>query len=138
LGICKLVKTTGCPDGEITPHISATSEIQLLEGTRRWLESLIRILGSDPDSDNMSLGHGFTLCIGRLWQLEVEINLGVPVGVGTIKSSDIANLMKGDSHGDLKLSGREIDAGYHLSCGMLNLTGSFESMLVKKDKIEIL
>mmetsp|Transcript_33963 Transcript_33963/g.74704 ORF Transcript_33963/g.74704 Transcript_33963/m.74704 type:complete len:459 (+) Transcript_33963:4774-6150(+) len=114
LRISELVDSTISSDAEVSPNIRGGLELDALDGTTGGLEALIGILGSDTGSNNVGTN-------GRVLLLE-EINRIGAVDIGlAVKLADSRDVVKGDAHGNLKLSGRKIGTGDTLSDGMLYL-----------------
>ena len=121
LTVGEAVDTTGGTDGEVTPDVGRTAEIQFVHGTARGLETLAGIFGSDTAGGRVSLGLGAALGLEALFAGEVEVNLGRGVGVDTIEQTNVTDAVQGDTHGDLQLGGWQVDTGDHLSGGVLDL-----------------
>lgn len=121
LRVGKLVQSSGGPDGEVSPDVGARSEVELLQRSRRRLESSVGVLGGDADGDDVSLGLRLALRDGRGRVLKVEVDLALAVRGLAVERADVADVVEGDSHRDLELGGGEVDARDHLRRRVLDL-----------------
>ncbi|CAI6094402.1 unnamed protein product [Clonostachys chloroleuca] len=99
------VDSTLSTNGEVTPHVGTTPEVELMHHTIGRLETLTRIFRGDTAGGRVALGGGAALCLG----------------VDAVEESDITDSMQRKTHGNLKLSCGQIDTAHHFSGGMLNL-----------------
>jgi hypothetical protein len=132
LRIGKLVQTTGSTDGEVTPDVIARAEIELLKSSTGRLESSIGVLGRYANSHDMSFRTGLALSLGRARVGKVKVDLALSVRTLAIESTDISDTVQRQSHGDLELSGRKVDAGDHLGRRVLNLEPGVELKKVER------
>mmetsp|Transcript_15386 Transcript_15386/g.22719 ORF Transcript_15386/g.22719 Transcript_15386/m.22719 type:complete len:202 (-) Transcript_15386:1344-1949(-) len=114
LAISKLVNSSVGAYAEVSPYITGGLELHALDSSRGGLETLIGILSSDTGSNHVR--------VNRLVVLLEEVNGRVSVHVRlSIELADLRNLEEGDSHGNLKLSGRHVDSSNSLSDRVLDL-----------------
>lgn len=121
LRVGELVESSCRSDGEVSPDVGARTEVELLQRSARRLEACVGVLGRDPDGDDVALGLRLALGLVRLGVLKVEVDLAATVGALAVKSTDVADVVEGDSHGDLELGGGEVDPGNHLGGRVLDL-----------------
>ncbi|GFF28865.1 hypothetical protein IFM46972_02469 [Aspergillus udagawae] len=76
LTVGEAVDTTGGTDGEVTPDVGRTAEVQFVHGTAGGLETFTGIFGSDTAGRRVSLGLRAALGLEALFAGEVEVNLG--------------------------------------------------------------
>jgi hypothetical protein len=69
------VNTTLRTDGEVTPDIGATPEVELVHHTVGRLEALTRILRGDTASSGVALGLGSSLAHRCALVLELKVDL---------------------------------------------------------------
>jgi hypothetical protein len=121
LRVGKLVQTTGCADGEITPDVRVGPEVELLEGARRGLETGIRVLCCDANGDNVALRARLALELVRLGLLHLKVDLGGGSREDAIELSDALDAVERDAHRDKELCRREVDTRHHFCRGVLDL-----------------
>mmetsp|Transcript_14219 Transcript_14219/g.26667 ORF Transcript_14219/g.26667 Transcript_14219/m.26667 type:complete len:294 (-) Transcript_14219:484-1365(-) len=101
LRICKFVDSTIRSNTEVAPAVRGRLKLDSFNGSRSWLESLIRILSSDTSSNDVRLD-------GSVFLLK-EINLVGSINVFfSVQTANLWNIVQGNTHGNLKLSGRHI------------------------------
>ena len=86
---------------EVSPHVRARAEVQLLQRARRRLEARIGVLGRDTHSDDVALRAWLPLQLACLRVHHVEVDLGRPVRRHAIKLADMPNTVQRDTHSDL-------------------------------------
>jgi hypothetical protein len=69
----------------------------------------------------VTLGARLALGLHGFWVGHVEIDLGGPMWGNAVKLSDVADSVKRNTHSDLKLGCRKIDAGDHFGRRVLDL-----------------
>jgi hypothetical protein len=141
LGVGEAVDTTLCTHREVTPHVGAGSEVQLVHSTTGWLETLTGVLGGDTASGGVALRGWSSLGLGAVLVGESEIDLGRGGWVGTVEQTDVANSVEGKTHGDLKLRSGQVDAGHHLGGWMFDLQSGVqlqEVELVLSVRVQVL
>jgi hypothetical protein len=75
LTVRETVDTTLRTDGEVTPDVGATPEVELVHNTVGRLETLTGILGGDSASGGVTLGLRSSLAHGSLLVLELEVDV---------------------------------------------------------------
>ena len=81
--------------GEVAPHVRRAAEVQLPDGARRRLETLLGVLCRDTTGDHVALrGYG-----GR----RVEVDAIGPFLILSVESADIPDAVEGNPHRDLQL-----------------------------------
>ncbi|PNY27761.1 Uncharacterized protein TCAP_02317 [Tolypocladium capitatum] len=108
-------------DGEVAPDVGAAPEVELVHDTVGRLEALAGVLGGDSAGRGVAGGCGSALGLGGGLELELEINLARGPGVDAVQQPDVTNPVQGQTHGDLKLGGGQVNAADHLSRGVLDL-----------------
>jgi hypothetical protein len=141
LRVRETVNTTLRTDGEVTPDVGATPEVELVHDTVGRLETLTGILRGDSASGSVALWLGSSLAQSSAFVLELEVNLARRLGVDAVQESNIADAVKGKTHSNLQLSSRQIDTTDHLSGRMLDLETGVELQeveLVVGVRVEVL
>src|SRR4051812_350085 len=97
-----------------------------MHSTAGRLEALTGIFGSDTTSCGVALCLRSSLSLGADFILEMEIDLGCPVRVHTVQQANVTNAVKRDTHGNLKLSGWQVNSAHHLGSRMFDLETGVE------------
>ncbi|ROV86895.1 hypothetical protein VMCG_10866 [Cytospora schulzeri] len=121
LGVGETVNTRSGTDREVTPHIGATPEVQVVHDTIGRLETLAGILGGDTASSGVTLGSRSALYLGTGLVLELEVDWRGCPRVNTVQQTNVANAVQGETHGNLELSSGKVHTADHFGGGMLDL-----------------
>ena len=121
LAVGEAVDTTRGTDGEVTPDVGRTPEVQLVHGSAGRLEALTGVLRGDPARGGVTLGLRATLGLEALLAREVKVEVRGGVGVDAVEQADVPDAVEGDTHGDLELRGGQVDAGDHFGGRVLDL-----------------
>ena len=98
---------------EVAPDIHRAAEVQLADGAAGGLEAGIRVFGRNAAGDDVAAGsHG---------REGVKGDAVHPVLVVLVESTDVADAVERDAHGDLQLGGGQVHVGDHLCDGVLHL-----------------
>jgi len=127
------MQTSSRADGEVAPDVGARTEVELLDGTGRRLETRVWILSRDTNSDDVALGTRLALVLLRIGIGHVKVDLRAAVWSDSVEHPDVANAMEGDTHSYLKLRSGKVDAGNNLSRWMLDL-----KTRVKFEEVEVI
>ena len=112
-----------------------------MHGTRRRLEALAGVLGCDTASGTVALRLWSALLKSRALLLEAEVDLGGSVRVGTVEQANVTDAVEGNTHGNLELGGRNVNACHHLGGRVLDLQTRVELQeveLVVGVRVEVL
>lgn len=115
------VDTTSGTDGEVAPDVRATPEVQLVHDTIRRLEALAGIFRRDSAGSQVALWSGPSLSLLALWRLELEVDFRGGLGIDTVEQPDVADTVQGNTHGNLQLSGGQVDTAHTFGGRVLDL-----------------
>ena len=92
-----------------------------MKGTGRGFEPRVWILGGNADGDDVALWTGFPLKLVGFGLDHIEVDFGVTTMSDPVELTDMLDAVEGKTHGNLELSGGEVDSGNHFCGGMLDL-----------------
>lgn len=99
LRVSELVQATAGGHAEVSPHVFAGPEVELLYGARTGLESLLGIFAGDARCDYVTPGLGFM--VGH-----VEVDDVVAPWVFAVQQSYVFDFVEGEAHRNLEIWGK--------------------------------
>mmetsp|Transcript_14024 Transcript_14024/g.25566 ORF Transcript_14024/g.25566 Transcript_14024/m.25566 type:complete len:231 (+) Transcript_14024:486-1178(+) len=134
LGIGKFVNATIGANRKVSPYVGSTLELDAFDASRGGFESLIGILGSNTCGNDMAIDVAVSLF--------KEINGIGPIGIGlAVEPANLGHVVEWNSHGHLKLRGRQVRARDSFRDGMLHLKTGIqleEVVLVRIGIVQVL